>query len=438
MTVCIATNNYPPAIGGIPNYYQYLAEILNSFGHRVIILTIDDAGGDIPDAIENKGPFTKVTLRATYIKNLRFYKKYFRPGSYAAYQWISMGYAMRAWLLKNISAHSIDIIETTDFGGAGIFLVDDSLPPLIVVGHSSATQISERSYMKNDDHLQVIKQLEYLSFKYCDGIVAHSPMNQQDLGKVTGRSIYFARAPWIIQKRSPSFSPEIKIEQVVVNSLQMIKGAEIMAAAIRLAIKKESSLKIHWIGGDSYTAPHGEKVSTFLGREYADIWDKNFIWLGEKEHQAVLDIVSQAKAAIIPSCWDTFNYFALEAVIFEKPLIITENTGASYLFTNEKNTWIIPSGFPEKLAEALLEQALLSKEGIRDSNRNKDKIMTYFSPSNIMKDREVLYNACQTNRNKNGTHPVESLSFINNYTTTFRKYYYRARKNLKNIIKGGN
>ena len=41
------------------------------------------------------------TLRATYHDQLEKYSRYFRPGSYAAHKWISMGMAMKEWLTRN-------------------------------------------------------------------------------------------------------------------------------------------------------------------------------------------------------------------------------------------------------------------------------------------------------------------------------------------------
>ena len=435
MTICIATNIYYPSIGGIPNYYKYLAEILTSSGHNVIILTIDNSPIEAKDKIDEQGSVTTVTLRSPYLKYLSFYKNYFRPGSYTAYQWISMGYAMREWLLKNHTHYNIDIIETTDFGGAGIFLVEDRLPAVVIVGHSSASQISTHSYMKDDDHLKVIKQLEKLSFKYADAIVAHSPMNQQELRNLSGRDVYFARAPWMIPQKKVSPVSDQKIEYLVVSSLQMIKGAGIMAEAIRVTVRKKKMLKVYWVGADSHTAPGGERVSLFLEKNYPDIWNKNFIWIGEKEHQEVLDIISQSDVAIIPSLWETFNYFAIEAVFFERPLIITDNTGASYLFQNDKNTIIVPAESPGKLSEAILEQVSLLKEGKEEIDSNKEKIISYFSPARIMQDRQELYNACRANRSKNGNEAAESLTFISKYTTSGRRLYYLTRKKLKKIFK---
>ncbi len=434
MTICIATNFYHPAVGGIPGYYKWLSEILVSFGHNVIILTVDEAGTG-EDNIEKENGITRIVLRSSYKKHLDFYSNYFRPGSYSADKWISMGWAMREWLLENHLAFHIDIIETTDFGGAGIFLVDDNLPPVIVIGHSSAIQICAHSYMKNDDHLKVIRQLETLSFQYCAAIVTHSPMNQQELGKITKRDVQFGRAPWIAPATPPFSTQNEKIETLVVSSLQMIKGAAVMAEAVGIVAKKDSSFKLHWIGGDSFTAPNEEKVSSYLEKNYPDSWNKHFIWMGEKEHSVALNKIAEASLVILPSCWDTFNYTVIEAVFFEKPIIITENTGASYLFGKEKSMKKIPANAPDELAVALLERAELLKESEKERKGIKERVIEYFSPSNIMKDRLDLYAVATSDRKKYGNEVSESLSFINNYTTLSRKYYFKARKTAKNILK---
>ncbi|MBK8699765.1 MAG: glycosyltransferase [Saprospiraceae bacterium] len=65
-------------------------------------------------------------------------------------------------------------------------------------------------------------------------------------------------------------------------------------------------------------------VSTYLAKNYADIWKKNFIWIPEKKHTEVIKAIRNASVCIIPSLWETFNYFALEAAYSQKPLILTE------------------------------------------------------------------------------------------------------------------
>ena len=122
MRICLATTHYTPVTGGISLYYTCLSRLLTEAGHSVILLTTGNGDHNADDSIEEEGLFTKITLNAGYQRYLRYYNAYFRPDGYAAGKWIATGMAMREWLVKNAVAFQIDLIETMDFGGAGIFL----------------------------------------------------------------------------------------------------------------------------------------------------------------------------------------------------------------------------------------------------------------------------------------------------------------------------
>jgi hypothetical protein len=157
MTICIASDAFYPRVGGVAGFNRYLCANLLSQGHSVICLTIDEqAKPDDPDAIVKENNCTTVILKGGYQQYKKRYAAYFRPGGYSVYGWIAMGMAMKDWLLKNHKAFEIDIIETGDWGGAGIFMVDDALPPVVITGHSSAWQLNFFNHMVTDAQSKVL------------------------------------------------------------------------------------------------------------------------------------------------------------------------------------------------------------------------------------------------------------------------------------------
>ncbi len=431
MTICIATNLYYPSIGGVPNYYWYLAQNLSQCGHTVIVLKPDYTVEDKDDIVETTNGITVVTLCNTYNKHYHHLKNFFRPGDYEAYSWIAMGYAMKEWMVENRQTHKIDIIEVPDYGGLGIFLKNDLLPPVLVGGHSALLQLKAYNYIPRNDHTKVLQQLERLSFNYADGIVAHSPQNKEDLATILQKDIYFARAPWIAP-RIPPTAGRIKGLNIVVSGLHFFKGPVEMAEAIRILVKKEPGFKLSWIGGDTYSAPRGEKVSSYLAREYADIWGTNFTWEGPLQHNAILAKTAMAETAFIPSQWETFNYFALESAYLSTPLIMTDKTGSEYLFREMPSVKIVAAGSPLTLAEAY--------HGFRNDNHPartdevRKKLTEYFSPDKIVSDRMSIYNELIQNNKLDAARALEELKFLDNYFTSSRKTYYFLRRKIKSLI----
>lgn len=436
MTVCIATDVFYPAIGGIANYYKYLSSILSDAGHSVIILTINEnAGPATEDSILQEKNITKIILGASYAKHRDYLKQFFRPGSYGAPGWIAMGKAMHEWLKKNHHHYKIDVIEIGDYGGTGILLADDDLPPVIVIGHSSLLQLCRYNHVDNNSHAAVIKKMEMLSYIHCNAVAAHSPMNVDDLNKITGKNIFFCRAPWIPPVDVSDFSVEPKSKNIIVSGLQITKGAALMAEATKLIINKNKNWTVYWIGGDTNTAPGGQPVSAYLEKKYKEVWNKNFIWVKQQDHLAVMNTLRHAKTAIIPSLWETFNYFALEAVFFQRPLFITENTGAAYLFKEDENVKIISSGSVASIAEVVLQQSVeKSKKTV--TTETKEMLINYFSAQNIIEERMKLYNEVLKNRQPHYNTVTESLFFLKAYITPARKLYFNSRKKAKQLLRG--
>jgi len=433
MTICIVTNIFYPAVGGIPNYYKYLAENLISQGHSVIVLTVNRTSNQ-DDIVVKESKFTKIELSGSYNKYKSFYQQYFRTGGYEVYDWLAIGACAKDWLLQNHYKYQIDILETLDYGGLGAFLTDDRLPPVIIDAHSSITQLKRVNFIPEDDHAHVMLNLEEISFRYADGILAHSPFNKNDLEKIINRNILFARSPWIYPTNTKN-KVAIPKKNIVVASLQLAKGAELLIRTLEQIKYYDTEFSIHWIGGDTYTADKGVKVSDYLSKTYPDLWNKQFNWKNQVDHNTSIQEIATANLVLIPSIWDTFNYCAVESAWLQKPLIITENTGATYLFENDSNVKIVPST-QDGLANILLNKSALN-DWIHSINAHtKSMLEEYFSPEKIIRDRIGHYNMVLDERKTKNLSGADNLSFLNAYYTSRRKFYYSLRNFARKIVKG--
>jgi glycosyltransferase involved in cell wall biosynthesis len=435
MRICLATTHFAPLPGGIANYYTCLSRLLTDAGHTVILLTI--AGDDDPeeDRIDENGLFIKITLSSGYRRYLRKYSAYFRPGGYDAGKWIATGMAMRDWLLKHIAAYQIELIETMDYGGAGIFLKQDGLPPLIIDAHSSALQIDRQYPLLQDDHLAVIKKLETLSFTHADAILAHSPMNLAELKTLGYNQTFFSRAPWQLPGKTTGLSNPHKNRFLVISSLQMIKGAELMIQATAIAGNSMDSLVVYWVGEDSYSAPGGQLTSGYLEEKYPETWNKQLIWLGHKNKEEIAALIKETSAVIIPSLWDTFNYVVPETIYAGTPLILSDKTGASYLIQDYPNVILFEAGNPAALAKIMIHydpEANKVSTGLFPDHH----LENYFSPTAILAERMTVYTTVIRGSTTSSTsESKQALQFLDDYLRPRRKIYYWFRKKIKALIR---
>jgi len=405
MTICIATDSFPPHNSGIATHNAYLVKLLQEGGYKVVVLTVDFTQLKSPDSIKEKDGITIVTINESYNVQFKYFSQFIKSGNREAVVWMSLGVAMRKWLLENNPTFNFDIIEFSDYGGFGIFLVDASLPPTVAMCHSMLAQFSQHEFYNPDENLSLIKFLETNSIQHADAVICHSHSNAEDVKKEFNKKTLYATAAWISDDVIPSVNS--KTEFLVVGRLNIYKGALIMAEVMTLLQKQHPDIKVVWIGDDSYTAPEGSKVSKYLKKHFPSIWQKNFIWKKGIPRKELLDHINESEVVVIPSKWETFNYVALEAANRKKPMVITKQAGVSSLFIAGKEIILADADNINSIADAMIklkeDKSLphsLSENVLAGLERS-------FSKEKFLADRNKAYEVAIQHRKENP--PVNPL-----------------------------
>ncbi|MDZ4793649.1 MAG: glycosyltransferase family 4 protein [Bacteroidota bacterium] len=433
MTICIATPNYLPDECGITTFNLHLSTLLVSAGHQVVILTIDykSSGKEADEITVQDNGVTIVRLKKTYYQYLKKYTPYFQPGGFNAPNWISMGYAMREWLTGNKVQYAIDIIEASDYGGISGFLRTTVLPPVVITAHGNLTKLLQYNYAKEDDHVDILRELENIALQHADGIIAHSPLHGEELKKSTPIPVITTTIPFELNS-IPDAASTTGDHALIVGGLQTIKGAFVMNASLRI-LPANTAIRVQWIGSDTCSADRQLSVAKKLSLDYPDLWGQSFEWLDKKNHRETLAFLASASFVIIPSLWEAFNYVALEAAAMGKAIIITDTTGAAHLFTHGENALIIPAGNEQALSAAI-HQLATDKKRCKQLGVNARKLTEKnFSSGKIVEERIAFY----TTTIERGTKasPDNLLDFIKNYLSRSRLLYYRLRKTAKKMIR---
>lgn len=431
MTVCIVTDSFPPVTNGIAHFYKYLTDLLLLYGQKVIVLTVDvNASGE--DETQTENGFTRVTLKRSYQDFYRQYKAYFRPGGHDAAHWLAIGFAARQWLQANAKPFAIDVLELSDYGGLGAFFTGENFPPYLLTAHSSLHQLLPFNHHPETEHIRVVKHLEAAAFAGSTGFIAHSPSNQQAVEKSFGKKAWFARAPW---QPPQGFERSTNGLPVTIAGLQTVKGSIFLAEALQACDKQNYPVETRWIGYDTYTAPGGERMSSYLAEQFPAVWKRRLHWEGRQSYADAMTAMAAAPFAIIPSLWETFNYTALEAAALGKAAILTRKTGASYLFTHRQNAWLIDAGDTDALTDGLVRLTQDAELCQRLGAAAKKTVDDYFVPQLAYEERMKIYEHTigqprqQTAKN--------SLAFLDQYTTASRKFYFATRAILKKVLKPG-
>jgi glycosyltransferase involved in cell wall biosynthesis len=434
MNICLVTDAFFPTIGGVATFYKHLCEILVHEGHKIILIITGETKSKENELELVGDSIIKVYPGREYNTLYKKYQPYFRPGGHDAPHWLAMGMSARNWLIANLKKYGIDIIEVSDYGGLGIFMLHEALPPYVVTANSSLLQLHSYSNFSVTDHIAILKRLERLSFNYAASIIAHSTINQTSLKDIVNKPIEFVDAPWKgialpMEERDGGLP-------IVVGGLQAIKGSIFLAETLNEIQKTEHAFQIKWIGYDTYTAPSKKLMSLYLQRNFSLVWQKNFLWIDEKTNEETMAELASASFIVIPSIWETFNYVSLEAAALGKAIIITDGTGASSYFTHGVNALIVKSGNHQEMKDAILllynNPALATKLG----TAAKAIFTKHFFPKDNVHARIEIYKSCiykATNNSQNEFN--EKMSFLKNYLTSNRRGYYAVRAFLKKILK---
>lgn len=435
MTICFVTDGTPGQVGGIATFNKNSSRILSEAGHHVIMLYVNYENNET-DQVLSDGLITTVLLGKTYHAEYKNWKNYFRPGGFNAPNWIAIGMAVREWMLANHTKYGIDIIEVSDYGGAGIFLFDADLPPVVITGHGSLLQFSPYNFTGTDDNATVVQELESLSYRYADAIITHSPVNKNNLEqRFKETPVELAIMPWINEHAATATATE-NGPMLTVGGLQPVKGVYEICEALEILRQKNITYPLHWIGGDTWLAPQYGQMSVYLADKYPGTWQHTFNWKKELPQAETQYEIEAASLVIIPSLFETFNYVALEAAACKKPLLITDHTGAVAHFTHGKDAWIIPAGDAKALADAIVylqEQPALRKELGEQAFRT---VQQQFTTTAIAESRLKVYKKIINKRKQKdkGLHPA--LQFLNRYHTFPRKWCYITRSILKKLSGG--
>lgn len=432
MTVCIATDNNIGSNNGISTFNLHLSSLLQEAGHKVVLLCTEENCNNEPDEVIQKGSLTTIIFKKSYSREKEKHTPYYLTGSFDAPRWIAIGKVYSSWLLENTTHYQIDIIEVSDYGGIGVFLCAKDLPPVVITFHGPLSQICNYNPCPEDDHYKTITKLEQISFKFAQGVIAHSQISLEIAKSLTTTPVFKTSIPW--KRAKEAFITDIEDHALVIGGLQTIKGADILCRSLQRLYKHPVKPTIYWIGEDSCSSPKLTSMAEYLKRKYPPVWNRQLIWKGSANHEDVLKEIGKAGFIIIPSLWETFNYVALEAAGSGKAMILTEKTGAAELFVHGRTALIIPAQNEEALADAIKE---LSENGQkrRMLAQNAKQLMQSVFKNGFIEERVKIYQQIIDNFKNHAMAADIDLAFLKSYQTSYRKINYRFREFVKKKIR---
>lgn len=148
-----------------------------------------------------------------------------------------------------------------------------------------------------------------------------------------------------IRKKIFENRTDCKIRLLLPGSLSVRKGQLVLLQALQLLSKDMcEQIMIYIVGGTLE-----EKVEKAIKCCHSSCLN----YLGELEHEQLLRLFSDMDVILTPSLDDPMPIVCTEAMILEKAIIVSENTGTASFIENGINGFKIPADDPTALAEAI-------------------------------------------------------------------------------------
>jgi glycosyltransferase involved in cell wall biosynthesis len=346
MNICYVTRSFAN-LGGTESYIINMAKGLAGLGHQVHIVSTtgrsrhDGEDGE-PRAAVHEFELSQDAFRGSW----RLEKKL------PLYLW-RYAHAVSDVLSELVPAHSIDLVETTEWAAdAYAYLRKRTVPVLVRLhGHPTFKDSFDRGSFKAGLKENLVWRMRRKQLVQCDAVTAVSRSYSE-----------LARRMWHVERNDIQvlpigidlklFSPGIdaRADQTVVfaGRLEDSKGIGVLAAAIPQVLQRFPQAQFRLLGRDS-KRDDGALWSDHLSTRFAD----NLSYLGALPMDRVAEEYRRASVCVVPSLYESGGMVALEAMACGCPVIASRIGGLQENIEDGRTGLLATVDDPMELAQAI-------------------------------------------------------------------------------------
>lgn len=152
----------------------------------------------------------------------------------------------------------------------------------------------------------------------------------------------------IDQYRSPKQQYADKVKFILPGAVCERKGHDVLLNALDIIPAEIKKQMVLYIAGPASDKKIDEKLTAKAEK------DKYIKYLGSVPHDELMKLYADIDVVLCPSRDDPMPIVCTEAFIFEKTVIVSENTGTAGFIKNKQNGLLIPSVDANALADAMI------------------------------------------------------------------------------------
>ena len=180
-----------------------------------------------------------------------------------------------------------------------------------------------------------------------DGVIASSALQADRLG-----------CPWPVPVIPNPVAPHPPAPRaadeliVVVGSAQPLKGTDVWASSLVRVLRERPGASAMLLGPDTPSGPDGTSMQEHCRSLIDEDLRPRFCCAGPATHERAIEAITAATVVVVPSLHESFSYAAAEAIVRERPVVLTDGVGIA---ETVEDAAPVPAGDAAALAAAQLE-----------------------------------------------------------------------------------
>ena len=390
MKILMLTWEYPPrVVGGISRVVHDLSHRLIKDGHEVTVVTYRD--GDVPYFEDDKG--VKVHRVDNYMIN---------PNNFI--EWImQMNFAMVAKANKIIAEEgTFDIIHAHDWlvAYAAKSIKESYGIPIVSTIH--ATEAGRNSGI-HDETQRYINDTEWMLTYESTEVIVNSNYMKNELQRLFGLPFekinvvpngvnlnIFAGVERDYEFRRRYAMDNEKII-LFIGRLVYEKGIQNLIAAMPKILSGYNDAKL-------VIAGKGGMIDELRQQVHALGIDNKVYFAGYMNGKDVQKMYKVADVSVFPSTYEPFGIVALEAMLSENPIVVSDVGGLNEIVQHRENGMKAYAGNPNSIADSVLELLFDHQLCNNIVKKAKNKVRNEYNWNKIAQDTHFTYQKaiCET------------------------------------------
>lgn len=368
MKIALICNEYPPhPHGGIGTFVYEFAHALDEAGHQVFVFGVRDKEESYWDG--------KIAVHMVGGRKIPYIS------------WLTRRLPFWLFLRRQVKAHQIDIVESTDFMGQVPFNIGC---PVVVRLHQTATGLSKYKGLKPRLSNIWFEERQLRSHHAWIAMSKHALSLTRDLfpRAKPGRT---AVIPPPLDLPAPASSIGDISENFVLHAgfVEATKGAFAVAEAAVRFLQEDPSLELVYAGAivTRDGVPADQIIREILGPELA----KRVVFLGWVERELLLALMARARMLLFPSHLETFGLVAAEAMLQGCPVVVSNYGPFPEFVCHEQTGLLVDQKDSESIAQAAIRLLRDRKFAETLAKKGQEYISSTYSRDRHLRETLLFY-----------------------------------------------